>query len=58
MFKDLYQLFNSHRNSNRTPLEDFNTEAFANILKLYPAILNEYVVGFLQLPEGEYKVKT
>lgn len=56
MFLDLINLYNN--NSNKTPLEDFNTECFANILKLYENIKTDFIYNFLILPEDEYTIKT
>ncbi|WP_192877695.1 PD-(D/E)XK nuclease family protein [Arenibacter hampyeongensis] len=55
---DLIHLFNKNQIGGRTPLEDFNTEAFANILKMYPEICDDFCKNFLQLPEDRYSIKT
>lgn len=57
MFQDLYKLYRKNGYSDRIPLEDFNTEVFAGILKLYPEVKNE-ITAFLELPEDEYVVST
>jgi hypothetical protein len=56
MFNQLYKLYGK-RNSNRTPLEDFNTECFAGVLRMSPDVLKSFV-KFLKLPAGEYNVST
>ncbi|MDO1514348.1 hypothetical protein Q2T41_16965 [Maribacter confluentis] len=56
MFNSLYNLFRN--NSNKSPLEDFTTEGFANILKMYPEILSVFCVEFLELPEDNYSIET
>ncbi|MCZ4410530.1 PD-(D/E)XK nuclease family protein [Cryomorphaceae bacterium 1068] len=56
MFSKLYMLY-AKRNSNRTPLEDFNTECFAGVLNMSPGILDSFI-DFLELSRGEYKVTT
>ncbi len=56
MFNSLYKLY---RNSSiKNPLEDFNTESFAGILKMHPDICAAFCSGFLNLPEEEYTVDT
>lgn len=57
MFQDLYNLYRKNGYSARIPLEDFNTESFAGILKLYPEVKND-IISFLGLPEDEYIVST
>jgi hypothetical protein len=57
LIQDLYKLYSKNGYSDRIPLEDFNTEAFAGILKLYPEIKKE-IIDFLGLPEDEYLVST
>lgn len=57
MFIDLFRLYKKNGYSARSPLEDFNTEVFAGILRLNPMILNGFI-ELLHLPEGEYEVKT
>ena len=58
MFLDLINLYTKNSNSNRTPLEDFNTECFANILRLYEDVKVEFINNFLKLPEDNYTIKT
>lgn len=58
MFLDLINLYTKNSNSNRTPLEDFNTECFANILRLYENTRNDFINNFLKLPEDNYTIKT
>lgn len=58
MFLDLINLYNKNINSFRTPLEDFNTESFANLLRLYENIKNDFIYNFLKLPEDKYVVRT
>ena len=58
MFLDLINLYKKSIKSDRTPLEDFNTECFANILKLYENIKNDFILNFLELPEDEYRITT
>ena len=58
MFLDLINLYNKNSNSNRTPLEDFNTECFANILRLFEIVKNDFIYNFLKLPEDKYVIKT
>lgn len=57
MFQDLYNLYRKNGYSTRIPLEDFNTESFAGILRLYPEVKND-IISFLGLPEDEYIVST
>ena len=40
--------------SQKTPLEDFTTEAFSGILKLEPEIKKKFTEEFPDLPEGLY----
>lgn len=56
MFNNLYKLYKKSA-TDRTPLEDYNTECFSELLQFYPSILNSFV-EFLNLPEGNYKVFT
>ena len=56
MFNSLYKLY-SNTNSNRTPLEDFNTECFAGVLQCHPDILASFV-ELLGLQKGDYKITT
>ena len=58
MFLDLIKLYNKQKDSGRIPLEDFNTECFANILKLYPEIKQDFIINFLNLPIDDYDVST
>lgn len=58
MFLDLIKLYNKQKDSGRVPLEDFNTECFANILNLYPDIKEDFVTNFFSLPADNYKVIT
>lgn len=58
MFIDLINLFNKHSSSNKTPLEDFNTECFANILRLYKDIKHDFIRNILELPKDNYVIKT
>lgn len=58
MFVDLINLYNRNFTSGKTPLEDFNTESFANILKLYTDVRNGYLFSFLNLPQDEYQIIT
>jgi len=58
MFLDLINLYTKNNNSNRTPLEDFNTECFANILNLYSDIKTDFISNFLNLPKDAYLIKT
>lgn len=58
MFLDLINLYNKNNNSNRTPFEDFNTECFANILRLYENIKIDFITNFLQLPDDNYSIHT
>ncbi|QCD61108.1 PD-(D/E)XK nuclease family protein [Tenacibaculum maritimum] len=55
MINELFNLYKN--NSNKTPLEDFNTECFAGILKLYEEIKVAFT-NFLELPNDNYKVVT
>lgn len=56
MFNSLYNLYKN--NSHKSPLEDFTTEGFANILIMHPEILNAFCLDFLKLPVDIYTVKT
>ena len=58
MIQDLFRLFNKYHRSIKTPLEDFNTETFAGILKLYPTVKNILIEELWELPPDNYKVKT
>lgn len=57
MFLDLYKLYKKNGYSDRSPLEDFNTEVFAGILRLCPCILKDFT-ALLDLPEDEYEIDT
>lgn len=57
MFLDLYKLYKKNGYSERSPLEDFNTEVFAGILKLKPDLLEDFI-ELIDLPKDDYKVKT
>ncbi len=56
MLLDLYNLFNRNLNG-KTPLEDFNTECFAGVLKHHTEVLETFT-KWLKLPEGNFKVST
>lgn len=56
MFNNLYKLFKN--SSHKTPLEDFTTEGFANILKMFPEIRDAFCINFLQLPADNYSIET
>lgn len=58
MFLDLINLYGKSETNNRTPLEDFNTECFANILKLYKNIKQDFITNFLGLEKDNYTIKT
>lgn len=53
-------LLNLYKNSsNKTPLEDFNTECFAGILNMYNDVKKDFITNFLQLPsDDEYTIVT
>lgn len=57
MFQELYKLYKTRNQSNRIPLEDFNTEAFAGILKLHETVADRFY-SFLGLPPDDYLIKT
>jgi hypothetical protein len=57
MIQDLYNLYRKNGYSDRVPLEDFNTETFAGILKFYPEIKKD-IVAFFKLPNDEYFIDT
>lgn len=57
MLVNLLSLYRKVSKSERTPLEDFITEAFAEILRKDNAVLQAFV-RFLELPEDEYSVIT
>jgi len=56
VFLELIRLHKSSRSP--VPLEDFNTEAFAGVLKMYPEVLDQFCVEFLELPEDKYVIRT
>lgn len=57
MFLDLIKLYK--KNNNKTPLEDFNTECFVNILRLYEEIKLDFIHNFLGLPSDDtYRIET
>ena len=56
MLNNLFKLY--LRNRTKTPLEDFTTEAFSGILKYNSEIKNDFINNFLQIPDGEYRIKT
>lgn len=56
MFQDLLLLYK--KNTNKTPLEDFNTECFAGILNMYPDIKDDFLYNFLELPVDDYDIIT
>lgn len=57
MIIDLFRLYKRHGYSDRSPLEDFNTETFAGILNLFPDIKKSFT-SRLKLPEDIYRVET
>jgi len=56
MIDKLYKLYRK-QNNQRKPLEDFNTECLAGVLKMSPDFLANFV-KLLKLPLGDYSVKT
>jgi len=53
------ELIRLHKSSlSPVPLEDFNTEAFAGVLKMYPEVLDHFCNSFLKLPEDKYVIRT
>jgi hypothetical protein len=56
MFLDLIKLYHKYQKGSITPLEDFNTEIFANLLAMYPDILEAFLFEFFNL-EGLKKLK-
>lgn len=56
MLNNLYKLY--LKNTSKTPLEDFTTEAFAGILKFDSKIKNDFTRVFLKIPERDYEIKT
>lgn len=57
MLVKLLSLYKKESKSERTPLEDFITEVFAEILRKDDTVLKAFV-RFLELPEDEYSVST
>lgn len=57
MLVNLLSLYRKVSKSERTPLEDFITEAFAEILRKSDAVLQDFAY-FLDLPKDEYSVFT
>lgn len=57
MILNLFQLYRKNGYSHRSPLEDFNTEVFAGILRIEETILAEFIT-FLKLPWDRYQVIT
>jgi len=58
MFIELINLYKRQKKANRTPLEDFNTECLAGILKMYPDIKKGFTEEFLLLPSDNYEILT
>lgn len=56
MLNNLYKLY--LRNSTKTPLEDFTTEALAGILNYNNDFATKFTQHFLRLPKSEYQIKT
>lgn len=56
MLNQLLKLYKKH--SQKTPLEDFTTEAFVGLLCLEENIKSKFITDFLHLPEGNYTLKT
>lgn len=56
LFDNLLRLKN--RNEKKTPLEDFTTELLCGILNSNESLKKSFILEFLKLPEGEYKLKT
>lgn len=56
MLNNLFKLY--LKNTSKTPLEDFTTEAFVGILKFDSTIKNEFIRVFLRIPQGDYEIKT
>lgn len=56
MFNKLLKLYKKH--TNKTPLEDFTTEALVGILNLNEEIKASYITNFLNLPEDKYQIRT
>ena len=49
MFLDLINLYHKYQKGSITPLEDFNTEIFANLLVMYPEIHESFLLHFFKL---------
>jgi len=58
MLTRLHHLYNKQNRSNKTPLEDFTTEAFVGILETNLDFKKDFLYNFLELPEGEYGIFT
>ena len=58
MIPDLLKLFKQFKNSDKTPLEDFNTETFAGIMNLYVNVKDELIESLFKLPQDNYRVST
>lgn len=58
MFKELLKLHGRDSDSYRTRLEDFNTECFSGILKMYNEIKDDFIYTFMKLPKDNYRVET
>jgi hypothetical protein len=56
MLKQLLKLYK--RTPHKTPLEDFITETFVGILNMEPIIKKHFIENFLNLPAGNYSIKT
>ena len=56
MFNSLLQLYKT--NTHKTPFEDFNTECFAGVLKLFPEVKDKFIADILKAPKDEYRVVT
>jgi hypothetical protein len=58
MFLDLINLYIKTNENNRVPLEDFNTECFVGILRLYKEVNKDFIENFLQLDDDIYTLTT
>tara|TARA_R110002074_G_scaffold7143_1_gene30983 strand:+ start:342 stop:1376 length:1035 start_codon:yes stop_codon:yes gene_type:complete len=56
MFNSLLQLYKTH--THKTPFEDFNTECFAGVLRLFPEVKDDFIENVLRAPKDDYKVVT
>lgn len=56
MLNNLYKLY--LRNTTKTPLEDFTTEALGGILKFDANLIEKFAFEFLEIPNFSYEVKT